>query len=410
MWAWVSYMNPHRLTWGVAYDFPVAAIVGGAFLISIFISKEPKKLPWSPILYVWFAFIFWMNVTTVFALNSVGAYTEWNRAMKIQLMAILTLMIMQSKERINALVWVIALSIAFFGVKGGVFAIRTGGNFTVQGPPGSFFYGNNEVGFALVMILPLMRYLQMQLKKRWQVMGMSLAMLLCGLSILSTYSRGALLAVIAMLGVMVLRSRKRGLMILLGILAIPVMLAFMPERWSERMNTIQTYQEDGSAMGRINAWKFAYNLAADRPLIGGGYGTFTPELFYRYAPIPEDHHDAHSIYFEVLGEQGFVGLVLFLTLGLMAFSSCQWTIRYTRRREDLRWAYDLGTMLQVSLIGYAVGGLFLGLAYFDLPYHLIGLAVLTKLYVARELGIPENTRRFPKATKRMPKSYGNRAG
>ncbi len=408
MWAWVSYMNPHRLTWGIAYDFPVAAIVGGAFLVSLFLSKEPKKLPWSPILKVWFAFILWMNVTTVFALNSVGAYNEWNRSMKIQLMAILTLMVMRSRERINALVWVIALSIGFFGVKGGLFAIRTGGQWEVLGPPESFIYGNNEIGFALVMVLPLLRYLQMQLQKRWQVMAMSFAMLLCGLSILSTYSRGAFLAVAAMLAFLILRSRKRGLMIMVGVLAVPVMLSFMPEKWSERMGTIQTYEEDGSAMGRINAWWFAYNLAKDRPLIGGGYRAFTPRLFYRYAPIPEDHHDAHSIYFEVLGEQGFVGLALFLLLGLMAFSSCQWTIRHTRRREELRWAYDLGSMLQVSLLGYAMGGLFLGLAYFDLPYHLIGLAILVKLYVARELGLlKNNTRGSPRTTKRVASTYGS---
>ncbi len=410
MWAWVSYMNPHRLTWGFAHDFPVAAIVGGTFLVSLIISKEPKKLPWSPILYVWFTFIFWMNVTTVFALTPDWAYREWNRAMKIQLMAILTLMVMRSRERINALVWVIALSIGFFGIKGGLFAIRTGGQFSVVGPPESFIAGNNEIGFALVMVLPLMRYLQMQLKKRWQVMAMGFIMLLCGLSILSTYSRGALLALAAMLGFLVWRSRKRGLMILVGILAIPAMLAFMPAQWSDRMNTIKTYQEDGSAMGRINAWWFAYNLVLDRPVVGGGFGAFTPELFYRYAPVPEDVHDAHSIYFEVLGEQGFVGLALFLTLGLMAFFSCRWIIQQTQRREKLRWAYDLGSMLQASLIGYGVGGAFLGLAYFDLPYHLIGLAILTKLFVARELGLLENPRRSIKTTKRVARTYGSQRG
>ena len=142
-------------------------------------------------------------------------------------------------------------------------------------------------------------------------------------------------------------------------------------------------------MGRINAWHFAANLAADRPIVGGGFQVFTPELFQKYAPNPTDFHDAHSIYFESLAEQGYVGLVLFVLIGVMGFRAATKVIKQVdvagAARNDLAWARELSAMLQVSLVGFAVGGTFLGLAYFDLPYHIIALILLARQAVRVEL-------------------------
>ena len=151
---------------------------------------------------------------------------------------------------------------------------------------------------------------------------------------------------------------------------------------------MRNYENDASAVGRINAWTFAWNLAVAKPIIGGGFGAFTPELFDRYAPNPDDYHDSHSIYFEVLGEHGFVGLFLFLTLMGLAWRCCAWAIKQARRARDdpdLEDCANLARMMQVSLIGYAASGAFLGLAYFDLYYAVITLAILTKLRVTERL-------------------------
>jgi probable O-glycosylation ligase (exosortase A-associated) len=162
-------------------------------------------------------------------------------------------------------------------------------------------------------------------------------------------------------------------------------LMFMPPQWFERMQTIQTYEEDQSALGRLNAWGFAINLANARPLVGGGFQTFTSELFVQYAPDPYDFHDSHSIYFEVLGEQGYVGFLLYMTLAILTWRCSSRVLRRTRARPDLYWARSLAAMLQVSLVGYAVGGAFLGLAYFDLLYHLVALSIANRVLVERRL-------------------------
>ena len=113
-------------------------------------------------------------------------------------------------------------------------------------------------------------------------------MLLTAFSILASYSRGAFLAAGAMAFMFWVKSRRK-LLIGLGLVAVAASsLAFMPEKWFERMDTITEYKQDASAMGRINAWTFALNVAADRPIVGGGFNTFTPSLFQRYAPNPND--------------------------------------------------------------------------------------------------------------------------
>jgi putative inorganic carbon (HCO3(-)) transporter len=406
--AWLGYMNPHRLAWGFAYNFPFTEVVALVTLVGIVFSSERKRLPWSGTLFIWFVLIVWMNVTTLFALDPVSADIEWDRTMKIQLIAMVTLLLMHGRQRINALAVVIALSLGFFGVKGGIFTILTGGSEHVYGPPGSFIEDNNALGLALVMTMPLIWYLQLRLPKpiyRWAILG---AIALTAFAILSTQSRGAFLAIVAMSVFLWFKSPKKFWTGLLIVVALPALFAFMPSAWHERMSTIETYQEDGSAMGRINAWWFAYNLAKDRPLVGGGFDTFSPELFQRYAPDPDNFHDAHSIYFEMLGEHGFVGLVLFLALAIAAFVSAQGVIRRARAGPQFDWARDLAGMVQTSLIGYFVGGAFLGLAYFDLYYHLVAIVLLLRSYIDDELAAaaqieaPLHTLRAPGVAAPLP--------
>jgi len=155
------------------------------------------------------------------------------------------------------------------------------------------------------------------------------------------------------------------------------MAAIMPQQWYDRMSTIKTYQEDDSALGRINAWHTAFNVATDR-ITGGGFEAFTSAATFRqFAPDPMRVHDAHSIYFEVMGEHGFLGLGLFMLLGLFTWIRGSQIIRSCKQDPERKWAADLAAMIQVSLIGYAAGGAFLGLAYFDLPYHLMIIVLLT---------------------------------
>lgn len=388
VWAWISFMNPHRLTYGFAYDFPFAAVIAGATLIGLVFVREPKRLPMNSLVGVWILFSLWLCVSMLFALYPELAMEKWSRTMKIMLISFVTVMLMARQERLHWLVWITVLSLGFYGVKGGIFTLTnfTGGRQLVYGPEGSFIEENNALALALIMTLPLMRYLQVISENVWVKRGLLGAMLLTVISIVGSHSRGAFLAGIAMALYLWAKSENRvrigvSLVLIVGLLAVVV-----PSNWVERMETIRTYDQDASALGRINAWWTAFHLSNARPLVGGGFNVLQrSETFARYAPDPSDVHDAHSIYFEVLGEQGYVGLLLFLTLGFLALRSGARIIRKTRDHPDLRWANRLAAMLQVSLIGYATGGAFLGLAYFDLYYHLVAMLLITQVLVSQAL-------------------------
>ena len=120
------------------------------------------------------------------------------------------------------------------------------------------------------------------------------------------------------------------------------------------------------------------------PIGGGGFDTFQREAYAQYAPDERDL-DPHSIWFQVLAEHGFVGLGLFLLLWLATWRTGAQIIALCRERKDLTWARDLAAMIQAALIGFWVGGSFLGLAYWDYPYILIAILVLTKGVVQRRL-------------------------
>ena len=138
-------------------------------------------------------------------------------------------------------------------------------------------------------------------------------------------------------------------------------------------------------MSRINAWTTALNVAEDRPLVGAGFNGHYANEYVRYAVDLADIRPAHSIYFQMLGEHGYVGLALFLLLWILVWRDASWIVRQSGSQKELQWASDLARMIQVSLVGYFVGGAFLSLAYYDVPYYLVVALVLTRKHVEQAI-------------------------
>jgi probable O-glycosylation ligase (exosortase A-associated) len=389
IWTWLSLMNPQFLTYSFARSIPYAQIVGVATLVAFAISSEKKSLPLGGVVVTFLLFTAWMTLTTVFSLYPDLAWPYWQLVIKIQLMTLLTIIVMQTKERIVALVWVSVLSLAFYGVKGGLWTIARGGNVMVQGP-GGFVSENNSLAVAFAMTLPLLYWLYLQSGKRWQRYGLVGAFLLTAIATLGTFSRGGLLALGGMGMWLWFRSRQRLAIVLVIAVLVPVAFSLMPDAWFTRMGTIRTYEQDTSAMARINAWVFAWNLASDR-LLGGGYVTFQPDAFEQWGPdatqfgLEENTwHDAHSIWFKVLGEHGFIGLALYMLFWYLTWRVANGIRAAAADRPELTWARDLAAMVQVSLIAFWVGGSFLGFPYWDYPLVLVAVLVTTRAVIDRE--------------------------
>ena len=197
---------------------------------------------------------------------------------------------------------------------------------------------------------------------------------LVAIAAIGSQSRGALVGLALTGTIFWWKSRNKFSTAVLIAIAVLLVVAIMPEQWYQRMDTIDTYQQDESAIGRLNAWGTAINVANHR-VFGGGFEMWHDYVYSLYGPDPNNVRDAHSIYFKVLGEHGYIGLFLFLLLLALTWLRCSSIIRIAKKRPDADWARDLASMLQVSMVGYMSAGAFLGLSYFDYIYHLIVVAV-----------------------------------
>jgi probable O-glycosylation ligase (exosortase A-associated) len=381
LWSWLSYMNPHRLAWGVTTSLPLAQTAFLATVAGLFVSKDRRGIPVTREIVLLVAFWLVCTLSTLWAaFYPVDAWAQLIKVSKIFLATLLTLMLFYERKKLHALFLVIALSLGFYGLKGGIWAIATGASNQVLGPQGTFIAGNTEIGLALNMTLPLLLFLRRE-EPRWWLRHLMLAMFLFSIiATLVTYSRGALLGLVAVLGVLFWKSKAKWAVLLLLAVSVPLAMNILPQAWFEKMGTIQTYEEDASAMGRIHAWTIAWRIAQDRPLLGAGFRPFSEETAVRYLPEePPLGTDAHNIFFQVLAEHGFTGLALYVALLGATMVTLRTTVRRGRRREETRWMANYALMIEASLIAYIVSGFFLSLSYFDLYYHLVAIAVILRV-------------------------------
>lgn len=384
LWAWLGLMNPHKLTFGFAFRMPFAQATAAVTLLAFLMTRQRHALPMSGIVPVLLLLVFWMSLTSLFAVAPREDVIErWVFVLKIQLMLLVTWMLVTDAKQLRTLIWVVTFSVCFFGVKGGVWTVLTGGGGRVWGPPGGMLEENNALAVALVMLLPILYFLRQTETNKWLRHLLLFSMVTVTFSVLGSQSRGALLSLVSMAFFLGLKGKHPVRTSLMLVVFVMVAIGFMPDSWFDRMDTITNYQGDGSAMSRIWTWLTLWNAAVDRPLVGVGFRADNLVVFARYAPMDGNFSMfagkvfvAHSIYFQMLGEHGFVGFGLFITLGLITWRSAGKLARQMKDDPEFGpWMPQLMRMVQVSLIGYAAGGCFLSLAYLDLPYYIIGFVV-----------------------------------
>jgi probable O-glycosylation ligase (exosortase A-associated) len=386
IWSWLGYMNPHRLCFGFAVSFPWVQLVAIVTFASWLFSKESKRIPWSAISVLLVVFLLWTGLTTFHAVVPDSAWATWQEFAKVLVMVFVTLILVNNRERMHWLVWMIVVSLGFYGVKGGLFTILKGGVNHVLGPPNSFIADNNALALALCMTLPLMRYLQLHSSWKFVRLGLALGMLLTGVAILGTYSRGGLIGLAIVAGALFLKSRRRLAVVLVIIAVGTIAYHFMPPEWTARMETLQQAKETSSGESRIQSWQFSANVAIHHPLLGGGFNVYeSTSMWERYGPENAIPRAVHSIYFRVLGEQAFPGLALFLALLFVSWRNCSRVRKRTRDMSDMRWAFDMASMLQVSLVAFMAAGAFLPMSYFDLSYQLMALSAVLAAFCTQQI-------------------------
>lgn len=381
-----SYLNPHAYAWGFVRTLPVYYVLFLVVSVSTFMTKDKQPLPRD-----WRIPVFLM-LWSYYIISSWHAYLPdiaWDRfwvITKIYLPFIFTLILINTRQKLYYLIVIIGSSIALIAVKGGIFAILTGFSHRVYGPPTTQFEENNLFALAALMTVPLLLIWRKETTNHWIKRGVYMAIPIIYIASLSSWSRGALLSMVALSFILIWHSRRKYLVVPMVFIGAFFVAAYLPEKWFSRMQTLENYTKDASAMGRIVVWKDGWNHTLDHPFTGTGFDGW----------IYLTERDWHSAYIEMFSEHGFIAFGLWLALILGTLITLTQLPRKTRHVEGMEWVANYCYMIRASLLCFMVGGAFLGLAYFDFLYHLIFITVLVKKFVQEELASKqEEAAKFP---------------
>jgi probable O-glycosylation ligase (exosortase A-associated) len=390
LWSWFSLQQPHQDAYGFAHTAPLNLVIAIVTLAAWILSSERKTPRMGFIFWMLVIFLAWMTFNSFFAFDPAWSWPYWDRTWKTFLLGLVIAATATTRIRLYALVWILVISLFYYGIKGGLFTIITGGNFHVLGPPSTIIGDNNQLAVALLMVLPLANYLRGQVADKRIASLLMAGTVLTIIAIVGTYSRGALIGLATLAVVMLLRARKR--LVYLATLGVAILLIanFMPEHFFHRMDTISTATEDSSFEGRMYSWRVAFLYASDHfPFGAGFYGLQLGTIYRHYFP-DRDPLAAHSIYFQVLGEHGFIGLGIYLTILAAALLRCARIISITRGQPEQQWAHDLAIAIQASLLVFSVAGAALSMAYYDLLVIEVGI-----LLPLREIILPARKMQRP---------------
>jgi probable O-glycosylation ligase (exosortase A-associated) len=382
VWTILSFLNPHRLTWGATRDLPVAVIVAiptilGAIFFSRFWTRLPRGVFFILVLWGWFT-LSATHATFTPALMHYNHDTwfRWQVVSKILVMTIVIIGVVDTWNQYRYLLFAIAGSFSVFVLTAVPWMIMTHGQYRLYGPEGTAISDNNDFGLALNMTLPFFFFLAKSETNRRLKWFFGFLFVVTIPAIFLTYSRGALVGLVAVLFLMILTLPNRIFLLPILVLGTCVGVFMMPGKWQDRMDFLSGGAViDKSALSRFNSWTYCWNLALDYPLTGAGFESFTQPLFDQYAPNRGDLHGPHSIYFGVLAEQGFTGLLLYLSFVIWTLFRLYRIARQARRYGEEVMA-NYAVLLRFSLVGFLCSGAFLGRAYFDYFFTLVGCSLI----------------------------------
>ena len=393
VWAWVALAGPSQFMFGFASDLSFNKVVAFVAVVAFFVDYKRR-----PAFYVdshgvlLLAFLLVGMTSYMFGLSGrTRADDLADRIFKIVVLSMFIVMTIRTRLHIHSLLIAIGLGMGIHGAIEATKFVATGGSHVLVGP--MTIGDNNHFGLAILMVLPLLAYLYLYSVSILVRVALALAILANVAAVIASNSRGALIALVVVGFAVFIQSRHKLLAAVVLLILGGVGAALAPDRWYDRMSSIGAAGQDSSFMGRIASWKMNLLVALDRPLTGGGFSAMEdPTVFNLYLPrfssldfipthVPTSTAAAHSIYFQVLGDTGFIGFSLFVGLLFVAFRNVRSIQRLSRDREDLRWAADLGRFLRLTLIAYTVGGAALSLAYFELYYIVITLISVTRRHV-----------------------------
>jgi len=397
VWAWLSFCSPDEYLYGFMTALPLSKIVAVLTIGSLLLHRDGRRPYLDPLMGAMLGLLVVGLVSACLAVTPLDLNWDlFSKVAKIIVLCFVLTSVLTTRRRLQGLILAMVLGLAFNGVDEGLKVVLSGGGHHVLGV--AEMGDNNSFALAILMCMPLLLYLYQTTTLKFSRLCFLVVLVLCGFAVVGTYSRGGFIGLVTFaLCLIALNRNKLRNLALVGAGAV-MLLVMAPPDWFNRIDTITDAQQDGSFMERVTAWKVSTMLALDRPLTGGGFHAIQDTSVWQHYSINMSALDfipsgtvrqtgmaAHSIYFEVLGDLGFVGLALFVGMLVLSIRACGQIRRRAAPYEDLAWMRELAGMIRVTLIVYMVAGAALSFAYFEGIYLIVALLSVTRHMLAVEM-------------------------
>jgi probable O-glycosylation ligase (exosortase A-associated) len=371
----ISVGSIHTLAYNFVAWFPWAIVYSSVMFLGLLFNPKynllvgvRRYLPFIPLLIIF-------SISTLVHHEQEWSVERYTTYIKSHLALMLLLAAIRNRTDLLWLLFAYVAGIAVHALNGSLILFTHFTSKGIEGPRSSFITDNNHFAAALIMCLPVLAYFALtQRNKRLRLMAFG-TFCACLLVAMGTWSRGGIVTLFALAVMTLFIMKAHRLKILLMVVPLGLAIFFaMPDGFHKRMDTIDTYEQDGSAMGRISAWETAQSLASSEPF-GGGFDHYRDrDRWKRFAPEGSIPRAAHSIYFQLLGDHGYLGLIVFLLLIVLTLLAA---LRSTKHAPPSEKGFDLGRALGMSLLALLSGGAFLSLAYWEALYMLIAFVFVT---------------------------------
>lgn len=430
-YTYIDIVAPQKVSWGILTHIPISLIAFLAAFGAWLLVDDKRGVRFSFRQVLLLLLLAYCGMTTLGADFPDEALEKWAWVWKALLFAIFLPLTLRTRLRIEALALVMVLSIAVIVIGGGIKTLAGGGGYQTLKllvNDNNGLYEGSIISCVAIAVIPLIVWLV----RHGTVFPQSKATILFALALafacllmpVGTQARTGLIcaAVLALISLRTVKNRA----LYLGVLGLAALIAtpLLPDSFTKRMSTIENHSSDQSASTRVAVWKWTIEYAKAHPL-GGGFEVYRQNklvyhtverstagdnnVSYDSEQIVEAGRAFHSSYFEMLGEQGYPGLALWLMLhGLGVWQMEILRRRYGKRRQsdprwsELAWIAPLANALQQAQIVYLVGSLFVGIAFQPFCYMLVGLQCGLWSYARRVERRPVLALRPAGAPRRVP--------
>ncbi|RDC61304.1 hypothetical protein HME9302_02525 [Alteripontixanthobacter maritimus] len=429
---YIDILTPQRIGWSITPALPLSLIAFCAAFagwLAVDSKRDMRVGVRQGLMVLLLAYAF---LTTGWADFPEDAAHKWGWVWKALVFAIFLPFTLTTRLRIEAAALVMVLTAGAIIINGGLKTALGGGGYAslyLFVNDNSGIYESSTLSTVAIAIIPLILWFTRHgtvFLPDWRVKLFGYALVFaCLLIPVGTEARTGLVC-IAVLALVMLRDAKRRLMVLMagGVLGLAA-LPFLPQTFYDRMETITGHQQDMSASTRVAVWNWTLDYVEANPW-GGGFDAYRGNKFTYELPVEEEAGETttivtreevtdearayHSAYFEVLGEQGWFGLTVWLLLHGLGLVQMEVLRRRWRMKAALDtgdgdaaavtdgWQAPLASALQYGQIVYLVGSLFVGIAY--QPFVLLFLALQIGLWnycKTRESAARETDRRARRA-------------